>query len=181
MLRRRTTAGDNFLTSYTQNYYCYILNKLGRWKQVHVFLRVGKNLGLQKQQIACCCKKFCCSRRKMFNSKTEQRINLKFLVKFKLWWKFTAKNACQEPAFLNGTKDVIKARLMMKMMNVHDAQPYQKTLTITEKLKKLSEKIVDLVLDWKQRGCSLTKKQFGKYCMKICIWQRSVHKLFQSF
>ena len=28
MLRRRTTAGDNFMTSYTQNY-CYILNKLG--------------------------------------------------------------------------------------------------------------------------------------------------------
>ena len=28
MLRRRTTAGDNFLTSYTQNY-CYILKKLG--------------------------------------------------------------------------------------------------------------------------------------------------------
>ena len=26
--KRRTTAGDNFLTSYTQNY-CYILNKLG--------------------------------------------------------------------------------------------------------------------------------------------------------
>ena len=28
MLRRRTTAGDNFLISYTQNY-CYILNKFG--------------------------------------------------------------------------------------------------------------------------------------------------------
>ena len=28
MLRRRTTAGDNFLLSYTQNYF-YILNKLG--------------------------------------------------------------------------------------------------------------------------------------------------------
>ena len=28
MLRRRTTAGDNFLTSYTQSY-CYILNELG--------------------------------------------------------------------------------------------------------------------------------------------------------
>ena len=28
MLKRRTTAGDNFLLSYTQNY-CYILNKLG--------------------------------------------------------------------------------------------------------------------------------------------------------
>ena len=28
MLRKRTTAGDNFLLSYTQNY-CYILNKLG--------------------------------------------------------------------------------------------------------------------------------------------------------
>ena len=28
MLKRRTTASDNFLTSYTQNY-CYILNKLG--------------------------------------------------------------------------------------------------------------------------------------------------------
>ena len=28
MLRRRTTAGDNFLTSYTQNY-CNIINKLG--------------------------------------------------------------------------------------------------------------------------------------------------------
>ena len=27
------------------------------------------------------------------------------MVKFKLWWKVTAKNACQEPAFLNGTKD----------------------------------------------------------------------------
>ena len=31
MLRRHTTAGDNFLTSYTQNY-CYILNKLGTLK-----------------------------------------------------------------------------------------------------------------------------------------------------
>ena len=29
MLRKRTTAGDNFLTSYTQNY-CYILNKLSK-------------------------------------------------------------------------------------------------------------------------------------------------------
>ena len=28
MLGRRTTAGDNFRTSYTKNY-CYILNKLG--------------------------------------------------------------------------------------------------------------------------------------------------------
>ena len=28
MLRRSTTADDNFQTSYTQNY-CYILNKLG--------------------------------------------------------------------------------------------------------------------------------------------------------
>ena len=28
MLRRRTTVGHNFLTSYIQNY-CYILNKLG--------------------------------------------------------------------------------------------------------------------------------------------------------
>ena len=28
MLRRRTTAGDNFLLSYTENY-SYILNKLG--------------------------------------------------------------------------------------------------------------------------------------------------------
>ena len=145
---RRTTAGDNFLTSYTQNY-CYILNKLGTLtlKASASFLRVGKNLGLQKQQIAHCCKKFCCSRRKMFNSKTKQRINLKFLVKFKLRWKFTAKNACQEPEFLNGTKDFMKAGLMLKMMNVHDAQPYQKTLTITEKLKKLSEKIVGLVFD----------------------------------
>ena len=33
MSRKRTTAGDNFLTSYTQNY-SYILNKLGTltWK-----------------------------------------------------------------------------------------------------------------------------------------------------
>ena len=75
MLRRRTTAGDNFLTSSTQNY-CYIFNKLGTLtlKASTRFLRVGKNLGLQKQQIAHCCKKFCYSRRKMFNSKTEQRI-----------------------------------------------------------------------------------------------------------
>ena len=29
---------------------------------------------------------------------------------------------------------------MLKMMNVHDAQPYQKPLTISEKLKKLSER-----------------------------------------
>ena len=83
----------------------------------------------------------------MFNSKTEQRINLKFLVKFKLWWKFTAKNACQEPAFLNGTKDFMKAGLMLEMMNVHDAQPYQKPLTIIEKVKKLSKKMVGLVFD----------------------------------
>ena len=84
----------------------------------------------------------------MFTSKTEQKINLKFLVKFKLWWKFTAKNAYQEPAFLNGTKDFVNAGLMLKMMNVHDAQPYQKPLTIFEKLKKLPEKIVGLVFDW---------------------------------
>ena len=85
MLRRRTIAGDNFLTSYLHNY-CYILNKLGTLtlKASARFLRVGKSLGLQKQQIAQCCKKFCCSRRKMFNSKTEQRIILKLLVKFKL-------------------------------------------------------------------------------------------------
>ena len=44
-------------------------------------LRVGKNTGLQKVQIAYCCEKFCCSRTKTLNSKTEQRINLKFLVK----------------------------------------------------------------------------------------------------
>ena len=80
----------------------------------------------------------------MFNSKTEQRINLKFLVKFKLRSKFTAKNVCQEPAFLNGTNDFVKAGLMLKMMNVHDAQPYQKPLTISE---KLSDKIVGLVFD----------------------------------
>ena len=35
----------------------------------------------------------------------------------------------------------MKAGLKLKMMNIHDAQPYQKPLTITEKLKKLSEKI----------------------------------------
>ena len=58
-----------------------------------------------------------------------------------------AKNACQEPAFLNDTKDFMKAGLKLKMMNVHEAQPYQKPLTITEKLKKLSEKIVGLVFD----------------------------------
>ena len=52
----------------------------------------------------------------MFNSKTEQRINLKYLVKFKLWWKFTAKNACQELAFLNSTKDFVKARLTSQMI-----------------------------------------------------------------
>ena len=57
----------------------------------------------------------------MFSSKTEQRINLKFLVQFKLWWKLTAKNACQEPALLNGTNDFMKAGLMLKMMNIHDA------------------------------------------------------------
>ena len=37
------------------------------------------------------------------------------------------------------------AGLMLKMMNVHDAQPNQNPLTISEKLKKLSEKIVGLV------------------------------------
>ena len=39
------------------------------------------------------------------------------------------------------------AELMVKMMNVHDAQPYQNRLAISEKLKKLSEKIVGLVFD----------------------------------
>ena len=48
-----------------------------------------------------------------------------------------AKNACQETTFLNDTKDFVKAELMFKMMNVHDAQPYQKPLTISEKLKKI--------------------------------------------
>ena len=37
-----------------------------------------------------------------------------------------AKNACQEPAFLNNTKDFMKAGVMLEMMNVYDAQPYQK-------------------------------------------------------
>ena len=58
-----------------------------------------------------------------------------------------AKNACQEPAFLNGTKDYMKAGLMLKMMNVHEAQPYQKPPTITKKLKKLYENIVGLVFN----------------------------------
>ena len=163
---------------------------------MHVFLRVGKNLGLQKQQIAHCCKKFCYSRRKMFNSKTEQRINFEIFAQswtalfrafsshrqpsaifskvfpaeqtswpnwqtllacteadglvgnkrfFHLWY---FRNKWKEPVFLNGTKDFMKAELKLKMMNVHDAQPHQKPLTITEKLKKLSEKIVGLVFDW---------------------------------
>ena len=47
MLRRRTTASDNFLLSYTQNY-CYIINKLGTLtlKASARFLRVGKNFEL---------------------------------------------------------------------------------------------------------------------------------------
>ena len=49
---------------------------------------------------------------------------------------------------MHGTKDFMKAGLMLKMMNVQDAQPYQKPLTITEKVKKLSKKIVGLVFDW---------------------------------
>ena len=47
------------------------------------------------------------------------------------------KNACQERAFLSGIKDFVKAGLILKMMNVHDAQPYQKPLTISEELKKI--------------------------------------------
>ena len=76
-------------TIYTQNY-CYNAKLLLYFKQIRYldveskctfFLRVGKNLGLQKQQIAHCCKKFCYSRRKMFNSKTEQRINFEIFGK----------------------------------------------------------------------------------------------------
>ena len=36
-----------------------------------------------------------------------------------------AKNACQELAFLNGTKDFVKAELMLKIINVQDAQPHR--------------------------------------------------------
>ena len=57
------------------------------------------------------------------------------------------KECMSRTRVLNGTKDFMKARLKLKMMNVHDAQSYQKPLTITEKLKKLSEKIVGLVFD----------------------------------
>ena len=39
------------------------------------------------------------------------------------------------------------AGLMLKMMNVHDAQLHQNPLTVSEKLKKLSEKIIGLVFD----------------------------------
>ena len=83
----------------------------------------------------------------MFNSKTEQRINFEIFGKIQALMEVYAKNACQEPAFLNGTKDFMKAGLKLKMMNVNDAQPYQKPPPITEKLKKLSEKIVGLVFD----------------------------------
>ena len=37
------------------------------------------------------------------------------------------KAACQEPTFLNATKDFVKTGLMLKMMNDHDSQPYQKS------------------------------------------------------
>ena len=52
-----------------------------RSKQMHFVMCVRKNVGLEKVQIAHCCTKICCSHRKMLNSKIEQRINLKFLVR----------------------------------------------------------------------------------------------------
>ena len=155
MLKRHSTAGDNFLTSCTQNYSYilnkYILNKLGTLtlKASARILRVGKNLGLQKLQIAQCCKKFCCSRRKMFNSKTEQRINLKFLVKFKLWWKFTAKNACQELAILNGAKDFVKAGLMLKMIERLQRPTISKTTSNIREIEKIVREDRQLIVfDW---------------------------------
>ena len=52
MLRRHTTAGDNFLTSYTQNY-CYILNKLGTFTlkaSARFFCASEKNLACKSSK-----------------------------------------------------------------------------------------------------------------------------------
>ena len=86
MLRRRTTAGDNFLTSYMQNY-SYILHKLGTltlkasarffahrrkpWLAEAANCSVLQEVLLQPQE-------------KCLTLKLSQELTLKFLVKFKL-------------------------------------------------------------------------------------------------
>ena len=85
MLRRHTTAGDNFLTSYTQNY-CYILRTLGTltWKASARFFGRQKKPWLAEAAKCSLLQEILLQSQKNVSSKTEQRNNLKFLVKFKL-------------------------------------------------------------------------------------------------
>ena len=84
MLRRRTIAGDNFLTSYSQNY-CYILNKLGTLtlKASARFFACRKKPWLAEAANCSLLQEVLLQPQKNVYSKTEQRIILKFLVKFK--------------------------------------------------------------------------------------------------
>ena len=83
----------------------------------------------------------------MFNSKTEQRINFEIFGKIKALMEVYGKECVSRTRVFEWHKRFHEGELKLKMMNVHDAQPHQKPLTITEKLKKFSEKIVGLVFD----------------------------------
>ena len=92
-----------------------------------------------------------------------------------------AKNACQERAFLNGIKDFVKAGLILKMMIVHDAQPYQKPLTLSEKLKKIVREDCRLSIRLIAERMSTDKKTVLQVLHDNLHMTKSVHKLFQSF
>ena len=84
----------------------------------------------------------------MFNSKTEQRINFEIFGKIQALMEVYGKECVSRTRVFEWHKRFHEGQTVkLKMMNVHDAQPYQKPLTITEKSKKLSEKIVGLVFD----------------------------------
>ena len=84
----------------------------------------------------------------MFNSKTEQRINFEIFGKIQALMEVYGKECMSRTRVFEWHKRFHEGRTEVEDDERSRRPTYQKLLTITEKLKKFSEKIVGLVFDW---------------------------------
>ena len=83
----------------------------------------------------------------MFNSKTEQRINFEIFGKIQALMEVYGKECMSRTRIFEWHKRFHEGRTEVEDDERSRRPTYQKLLTITEKLKKLYEKIVGLVFD----------------------------------
>ena len=106
----------------------------------------------------------------MFNSKTEQRINFEIFGKIQALMEVYGKECMSRARIFEWRKRFHEGRTDVE----DDERLRRPTISKTTNNNREIEKIVqeDRRLSIQliaERICSLTKKQCGKYCMKICI------------